>query len=421
MGMASNTQSDRRQFLQAAGAALSAGALVHNAFPQGVHPGGNEVLRLGLVGAGGRGMGAVVDALTADPETRLVAIADTFLDRARDAREMLTRQTEIAARIQVPDDALFSDFDGYRRAIDAGIDVVILATPPHFRPDHLEYAVKAGKHCFVEKPVAVDAPGYHRVRKICEEARRSKLAVVSGLCYRYDDAVVETIRRIQDGAIGEILAIESHYNAGTLWHRGDQPTWSRMEYQIRNWLYYTWLSGDHIVEQAVHSLDKTAWLLDDASPVSASGMGGRQQRVQPEFGHIYDHHTVFYEYPQGVRVFFTCRQMDGCENYVDEVVIGTRGKARILAHRIEPRDGSAWEYDGPPVNMYGAEHVALFRSIRQGTPLDNGTYMANSTMIALMGRMASYSGQKVTWEQCLANPERLGPTNYAWTDLPEPP
>lgn len=412
---------DRRHFLRASGTAIAATTLAAKVFSQGAHPGGNDTLKVGLIGAGGRGIGAAVNALSADANTRLTAIADTFADRAEMALGMLKKQpTEISSRVLTTPETLFSGFDGFKRLIDSGVDVVLFATPPHFRPEHLEYAIRAGKHCFVEKPVAVDVPGYHRVLKTCALAKEKGLAVVSGLCWRYHDAVKETVRRIQDGAIGEIKSIESHYNAGLLWHRGDNPKWSRMEYQVRNWLYHTWLSGDHIAEQAVHSLDKTAWLQGDISPIRALGMGGRQQRVQPEFGNIYDHFAVTYEYPTGVRVYFTCRQQDNCANYVDEFVIGTKGTAEILANKIQGEKG-AWKYEGPECDMYLAEHQAMFASIRGGEPINNGHYMCNSTMLATMGRMSAYSGQELTWEKCLANEERLGPTTYAWTDHPEAP
>jgi predicted dehydrogenase len=303
--------------------------------------------------------------------------------------------------------------------IDSDIDVVILATPPHFRPAHLKYAVEKAKHAFVEKPVGVDVPGVHSVMASCELARQKGLTIVSGLCWRYAPHVKETIARIQDGAIGEIVAIESSYNTGTEWHRGDSSAWSRMEYQIRNWLYYTWLSGDHIVEQAVHSLDKTAWLQGDASPVRAMGMGGRQQRTGPKFGNIYDHHAVFYEYPSGVRVYFTCRRQDNCGKFVDETVLGTKGTARVIAGRIEGE--KPWRYRGRKPSMFRLEHEALFRSIRTGEPIDNGSYMCNSTLIAIMGRMCTYTGQDITWEQVNSSQERLGPAEYAWGDVAEPP
>jgi predicted dehydrogenase len=225
---------------------------------------------------------------------------------------------------------------------------------------------------------------------------------------------------LEEKAIGDIVAIESSYNAGTLWHRGDQPDWSRMEYQIRNWLYYTWLSGDHILEQAVHSLDKTGWLLGDMQPTRAMAMGGRQQRTDPKYGHIYDHFTVFYEYPTGQRVYFTCRQQDGTDTHVDETVLGTAGQAEVLRHKIVGADGKKWRYRGPKPSMYLVEHQEMFKSIRAGEPINNGHYMCNSTMLGLMGRMAAYSGKTLTWDECFNSDERLGPSEYSWTDIPEP-
>jgi len=279
--------------------------------------------------------------------------------------------------------------------------------------------VEKGKHTFVEKPVAVDAPGVRSIIETCNKAKEKNLAVVSGLCWRYHPTVRETVRRIvEDKAIGDIVAIQSNYNASHLWHRGDDPKWSRMEYQIRNWLYFHWLSGDHICEQAIHSLDKTAWLQGDIHPTQATGMGGRQQRVQPEFGDVYDHHTVFYEYPNGIRVYFTCRQQNDCTNYVDEVVLGTKGRAQVLEFRIDDTKGKRqWQgKKDPKIDMYVIEHQELFNSIREGRPINNGHYMANSTMLAIMGRMCTYTGQTVRWEQCFNNQERLGPSEYAWTD-----
>lgn len=406
----------RRNFLKTTAAATAATSLATNIFASGVHVGGTDVLKVGLIGAGGRGMGAAVDALSADPHAELTAIGEIFPDRASMALTQLKRSDQVGNRVTAKPESVFTGFDAYKQVIDSGVDVVLFATPPHFRPAHLEYAIEQGKHCFVEKPVAVDVPGYHSVRKTCELAKTKGLAVVSGLCWRYHDGVVETVKRIRDGAIGEIKCIESHYNTNQLWHRGDQAKWSRMEFQIRNWLYYTWLSGDHIAEQAVHSLDKTAWLQGDISPVRASGIGGRQQRIEPQFGNIYDHFTVFYEYPTGVRVYFTCRQQDNCTNYVDEWVIGTKGTAEILANRIDGEGGS-WKYEGPECNMYLAEHQAMFRSIRDGNPINNGHYMCNSSMLATIGRMSAYSGRTLEWEECLKDNQRLGPTSYEWGDV----
>ncbi len=416
-------RANRRDFLkQTSTATVGAALLGPMLVPGNVHAqgGDSEILKIGLVGAGSRGSGAAADALTADPRTELVAIGDAFEDQAKRCRSNLARDESLGSRVKVDDDHLFWGFDSYKQVIDSDVDVVLLATPPHFRPDHLEYAVQQNKHCFVEKPIAVDAAGVRRVQSICEKAREKSLSIVSGLCYRYHPAVVETIDRIRDGAIGEIIAIESHYDTGLLWHRGDKPEWSRMEYQIRNWLYYTWLSGDHIAEQAVHSIDKTAWLQGDVQPVAASGLGGRQQRTDRKFGNIFDHFAVRYIYPSGIRVYLTCRQQENCSIDVDELVLGTKGTARILANEIKPHDGPAWKYEKEVGSMYQLEHEAMFRGIRDGKPLNNGHYMCNSTMLAIMGRMSTYTGQTLTWEECLADPQRLGPEAYAWGDVPEP-
>jgi predicted dehydrogenase len=414
------TNSSRRSFLKSsAGLAAGATLLSTMAVPRSVHAGTSEKIRIGLVGCGGRGTSAAENALNASPENVLVAVADTFADYAQTRLRQLRRQEKVKDQVQVADDHVFVGFDAYKQLIDSDVDVVLLATPPHFRPQHLAYAVEKGKHTFVEKPVAVDAPGVRSVIETCKKAKEKNLAVVSGLCWRYHPAVQETVRRIvEDKAIGDIISIQSCYNGGTLWHRGDKPEWSRMEYQVRNWLYFHWLSGDHICEQAVHSLDKTAWLQGDIQPVRAFGMGGRQQRVDPEFGDIYDHHTVFYEYPNGVHVHFTCRQQSDTNQYVDELVLGTKGHAKVLENKIEGE--KSWTYDGLAKGnfaaMYDLEHVALFNSIRDGKPINNGHYMTNSSMLAIMGRMCTYTGQALTWDQCFNSQERLGPTEYAWND-----
>lgn len=407
----------RRTFLKtaAAGAGLAAMAI-----PKMVHAAGaDETLRVGLVGCGGRGSAAAIDALHADQHAKLVAIGDTFEDRAQLALKQIKRDEKVGDRCAVPPDNIFSGFDAYKQVVDSGVDVVILATPPHFRPLHLAYAVDKKKHVFVEKPVAVDMAGADSIDVTCKKAEAMRLSIVSGLCWRYHPGVRETMERISNGAIGDIVAIESKYNGGTLWHRGDKPDWSRMEYQVRNWLYFTWLSGDHICEQAVHSLDKCAWLLGDASPAQATATGGRQQRTSSQYGNIWDHFTVFYEFDAGPTVFFTCRQQNGCSTYVDDIVYGTKGKAQILANRIEGKQN--WRYAGPEPSMYRVEHEALFRSIRDASPINNGTYMVNSTRIAIMGRMAAYSGKTLKWNDAVADTTRLGPTDYAWSDLPEEP
>lgn len=413
----------RRDFLvqgsAVVGAAIGSGLLV----PRGVHAQGadSDTLKIGLVGCGGRGSGAAVNAARADSNCRITALGDVFSDKVEFCKRQLRRQLG-DERFAVDDDHSFAGFDAYKHVIESGVDVVILATPPHFRPEHYRYAVEADKHLFVEKPVAVDAPGVRSVMETNELARQKGLSVVSGLCWRYDLGVRETMRQIlEEKLIGDVVSIQSDYLANQLWHRGDKPEWSRMEYQMRNWLYFTWLSGDHNVEQHVHSLDKVMWLMGDRPPVRASGMGGRIQRTEEKFGNIYDHFAVTYEFENGLHAHCRCRQQDGTDTHVDEYVSGTDGFAEILAHEIRPAGDATWQYTGPKPNMYDVEHVELFASIRNGKPIHNGDYMARSTMLAIMGRMVAYTGKSLTWEECLASDERLGPAVYEWSDdVPEP-
>ena len=415
------SSNSRRTFLKQT--AVAGSALAAMSIPKYAHAAGtNEALRVGLIGCGGRGRGAAVDALSADPNTKLVALGDAFMDRAEGALVDLKGNAEVGSRVEVTPETMYDGFDNFKKVIDS-VDVVILATPPHFRPEHLRYAVEAGKHCFVEKPVAVDAPGVRHVQESCKMAAEKGLSIVSGLCWRYDHAVRATMQQIlEEKAIGDIVAIESKYNAGTLWHRGDKPEWSRMEYQVRNWLYYTWLSGDHIAEQAIHSLDKCAWLLGDEAPLKAMGIGGRQQRTDPKWGHIFDHFTVFFEFPNNKHVYFTCRQQDNTDTFVDERVLGTKGSAMVLKNVVYDNDGNrTWRYRGDRPSMYLVEHQEFFKSIREGNPIANGDYMCRSTMLALMGRMACYTGKTLTWDECINDNSRLGPAEYAWTDVPEPP
>lgn len=418
----SHGSNSRRDFLKHSAAAGS--ALAALSVPQHVHAAGtDETIRVGLVGCGGRGTQAAEQALKAEPNARLVALGDAFHDRATYALGELKANKKVREQVNVTDEMVFDDFDNYKQVID-NVDVVLLATPPHFRPQHFRYAVEQGKHSFVEKPVAVDAPGVRHVMESCKMAQQKGLNVVSGLCWRYAPGVRAVMDKILgDGLIGDVVSIESNYNASGLWHRGDKPDWSRMEYQMRNWLYFTWLSGDHIAEQAIHSLDKTAWLLGDIQPTQAMAIAGRQQRTAEKYGNIYDHFTVFYEYPTGQRVYFTCRQQDGCTQLVDERVLGTKGQASILGgHVIYDNDGKEiWRYEGPQPNMWQQEHIELFQALRDGRTINDGHYMCNSTMLAVMGRMAGYTGQTLDWDTCLSDNEQLGPKEYAWTDIPEPP
>jgi predicted dehydrogenase len=406
----------RRDLIRNTGAAAAVGALAGIA---GARPGPSPVegpLRVGLVGCGGRGTGAAANALRADPETRLVALGDVFGDQLQNCLNTLTATADIADRVQVDEDKRFVGFDAYQGVIDS-CDVVLLATSPHFRPQHVAAAVEAGRHLFVEKPVATDAPGIRAMREACRQAEKKNLSLVSGLCYRYQRAKQETVQRIHDGAIGDIVCMQTTYNTGGLWHRGRKEDWSDMEWQMRNWLYFAWLSGDHIAEQHIHSLDKIAWVMGDVYPAKCTSSGGRIVRSDPKYGNIYDHFNNVYEWENGVRCFSSCRQWSGASSDVSDHVYGTRGSANIQRHRIEAGAWSwRWKGDGPD-DMYQNEHDALFASIRNGKPINNGEYMCNSTMMAIMARMSAYTGQTITWDQAWNSTEDLSPPAYDWTDL----
>jgi predicted dehydrogenase len=285
----------------------------------------------------------------------------------------------------------------------------------------LRAAVNAGKHCFVEKPVAVDAPGCRSILATCEEAQRRNLAIVSGLCYRYDPPKRELMRRLHDGTIGQIVALHTTYNTGPTGRRQErQPAWSDMEWQMRNWYFFTWLSGDHNVEQHVHSLDKMAWAMGDKYPVRAVGMGGRQ--VRTDIGNIFDHHAVVYEFENGVKCHSYCRQQPGCANDVSDFIIGTTGTADVQRHRLyNLQRAETWRFRGDAGNMYQVEHDEMFASIRNGRPINNGDYMTKSTLMGIMGRMATYTGKVVTWQEALNSREDLTPPSYEWGPLPVGP
>ena len=403
----------RRTFLGAGGAAIVGSQLL--GAPH-VAAADSDVIKVGLVGCGGRGSGAAAQAANAGPGIRIVAMADVFADKLQRSRKRLA--DELGEKFAVPDERCYVGFDAYKQLIDSGVDVVLLCSPPHFRPAHIEYAVAKGKHLFAEKPCAVDAPGVRRVLAACEEAKKKNLSVVSGLCWRYDPPKRETMKRIHDGALGDIVAMHCSYNTGYLWNHARKPEWSDMEWQLRNWLYFTWLSGDFNVEQHIHSLDKMAWAMKDEMPVRASGMGGRQVRTDPRFGNIFDHHSVVYEWKNGVKLFAFCRQIAGCAVDVSDHVMGTRGTCAVMKHVITGEN--AWNYTGRGGEMYQIEHNELFASIRSGKPINDGQKMAHSSLMAIMGRMATYTGQVITWDMAMNSKEDLSPAKYEFGPLATP-
>jgi len=415
--------SSRRDFLKAS-AAVGAGLAAGWSNVANVHAAGNDVIRVGLIGCGsqrgGRGRGAAEQCVSAGPNVKLVAMGDLFKDHLDYTRNYLQKLGP--DKIDVPEDRCFVGFDAYKQVLQAGVDLVILASPPGFRPLHLKAAVEAGKHVFAEKPVAVDAPGVRSVMETVAEAKKKNLALVSGLCWRYHPAMQETFKRIHDGMIGDIVTLQCTYNAGGLWHIPRKPEYSDMEWQCRNWLYFTWLSGDHIVEQHIHSLDKMGWAMKDVYPVRATGTGGRQVRTGPEFGHIFDHHSVVFEHANGVKIFSTCRQQNGTAKGVFDNIWGTRGMCFIDADKartlIKVGNQVVWRSEDAPGDMYQNEHNELIASIRAGKPINNGDYMTKSTLMAIIGRMATYTGQVIAWEKALHSTEDLSPPKYEFGALP---
>ena len=415
----------RRDFLK--GSTLLGAALATGTAGSGVHAAGNSTIKVGLIGCGGRGTGAAEQAMNAGKDVKLVAMADMFREPLDASRDLLKKAG--GDRFDVADDRCFVGFDAYKQVIDSGVDVVLLTTPPGFRPQHLRAAVDAGKHCFVEKPVAVDAPGVRAVFAACEDAKKKNLSIVSGLCWRYDTFMRETVKRVHEGAIGKVQIIQSTYNAQNAKTPlpFDASKWSEMEWQLRNWYYFSWLSGDHNVEQHVHSLDKAAWVLKDEYPVRAFGTGGRQVRTGPECGNIYDHHVVTYEFASGAKCFSMCRQQQGTLNDVSDSIYGTAGVATLLGRNKR----TSWVITGEKAwrvprnaqgnSMYQQEHDELFASIRSSNPMNDGEFMTKSTLMGIMGRMATYTGQEVTWEQALNSKEDLMPKTYAFGDNPVPP
>ena len=416
-----NTTS-RRRFLTNSASVAVAGAVMTQLAPS-IYAAGSDAIKVGLVGCGGRGSGAAAQALSADKGAVLTAVGDAFADRMESTLKGL--QTRFAEKVEVPAGNKFVGFDAYKQVIASGVDVVILATPPGFRPVQLRACVEAGKHVFTEKPMAVDAPGYRSILETVEMAKQKNLGMVAGFCYRYNNGERAFFKKLQEGAIGQVLVGHSTYNTAELWMKPRQPGWSDMEWQLRNWLYFTWLSGDHLVEQAVHSVDKMVWGFGDRSPVRCVAHGGRQVRTDPAYGHIFDHFSIVYDWADGARSFLYCRQQAGTASDVSDLFVGDKGRGNIVAFRSQEIFNHAgqptWKYDGPKNDMYQQEHNELFASIRAGKPLNDGVRMANSTMIAIMGRMAAYTGQMITWDQAINSKESLVPANLEWGSLPMPP
>jgi predicted dehydrogenase len=407
----------RRDFLKQSTTAVAGGLVTGLSIARSAYVAGGDAIRVGLVGCGGRGTGAATQVLNADRGARLVAMSDAFDDRLQASLRNMKQQEGIRDRVLVDSDHQFSGFDGYKHVIASDVDVVLLATPPHFRPMHFKACIEAGKNVFAEKPVAVDAPGVRSVLETTELARRKNLCVVSGLNGRYSPVTQEIVRRVQDGAVGDIVALHAARYGSGVWVRPREPGMTDMQYHMRNWYYFTWLSGDFNVEQFVHQLDRMAWIMKDRYPVRCYSTGGRQARTGPDHGHIFDHFSSVFEYPEGVRVFTTTRHQQGCTNESQTLVMGTKGIADLQAGTITGRNPWQTERRGR-INSHQLEQDAFLAALRAGRIINNGDYMAKSTLMAIMSRMSAYTGRSLTWEQVLNSQEDLSPSGYTWDAEP---
>jgi len=404
-------QPSRRQFMQTT-AALSAGLFAigtERGYAQNADP-----IRVGVIGCGRRGTGAAFDCMKSSQNVQVTALGDLFEDHLKKSRKNLS---QMADTFKATDDTCFSGWDAYQKVLACDVDMVILAAPPAFRPLHLKAAIIAGKHVFMEKPVAVDPAGVRTILSVSELAAQKNLGIVAGTQRRHQTNYREVIQRIHGGALGDIVPAACYWIGDYDYYKAvpRKKEWSDMEWQLRNWNYYTWLSGDHIVEQHVHNIDVINWVLQ-AHPIKAVGMGGRQQRIGTEYGHIYDHFSVEFEYPGGIRVESLCRQMANTYGRVGEYVAGNKGISEPGAFITGP---AAYKFEGNASNPYEQEHADLIASIRAGSPLNEGKTIAESTMAAIMGRMSAYTGQEVTWDWAM-NESRLDltPPKYEMGPLP---
>lgn len=420
--MSNSNDTTRRDFLKTT--AVAAGTL---ALAAGVHAAeGKDTIKVGLIGCGGRGNGAAHNVLVSAPNVVLHAIGDAFEDRTQGTRQRLlnlAKDPDVAKlgnKVDLPPERVFVGLDAYKKVIDSGVNYVILATPPGFRPLHLEAAVAAGKNIFTEKPVATDGPGIRKVLAAYEAAQKKGLAIVAGTQRRHQLGYVETMKQIHEGAIGDLVGGRCYWNQGILWANKRKQGQSDLEYQLRNWYNYTWVCGDHIVEQHIHNIDVINWAFGK-HPINAVGMGGRIRDI-PEYANHFDFFAIDFEYPGGVHVLSMCRQINGCENNVSEALVGTKGFCTPNAYNINGKRILSKEQDRASTDPYVQEHTDLIESIRAGKPLNELRNVAESSLAAIMGRMSAYTGKKVSWEQALNSQENLFPENLSWDmKLAEPP
>ena len=417
--MKNKRKKTRREFVKKTALASSAILSAPLALDAMVKVNTESKLKLALVGCGGRGSGAAVHALTADDNVDLVAMADAFADRIETSLTGIQEHFEGEKKIRVKEKNRFVGFDAYKKAINLA-DVVILTTPPGFRPYHFEYAIQNGKHVFMEKPLATDPVGIRKVLDTAKIAKAKKLNVVVGLQRRYQKSYIELKKKIDQGAIGKIRSGQVYWNDAGVWVKKRLAGQTELEYQMRNWYYFNWLCGDHILEQHIHNIDVANWFIGDY-PIYAQGMGGRQVRKGKNYGEIFDHHFVEFTYPSGAVISSQCRHIPGTMSRVDEVFQGTKGSIEIGKGEITDLEGrSQYKYPrlGQDPNPYQVEHNLLFKSIREGKVIADAENGAMSTLTAILGRMATYTGKKITLEQAMNSKLQLMPEEVTWDTLP---
>lgn len=396
----------RREFLKSSAAFTAAAGLGALDISRSAFAAGSDTLRLGMIGCGGRNAGAIVQALTADPGTKLVAMCDIFLDRVHEKRALLQKQKP--AQVAVDDDHCFTGFDGYKKVIESS-DVVLIANAAKFHPLHLKAAIDAGKHVFVEKPHGIDPAGMKVVRAACELAKQKKLSVLSGLHSRHHAGYAETIQRIHDGAIGDVVAIEENFLRAPYGVIGRKPGLTELQYQCSTQYHFTWLSGDDVVQSLVHNLDRAIWVMKGEAPVKCHGLGGRSTMTDPVYGNVFDHHSVVYQFANGVRLYAFCRTTNGCYDEDSSIILGSKGRAFIKSCRIEGENPWRWKGQCDP---YQIEHDKFFAAIRSGQPMNCGDYMVRSTLTAIMGQITCYTGKEVAWEA-------INQSDFCYTPRPE--
>ena len=380
----------------------------------------DKTIRVGLVGCGGRGNGAAVQALAADPHVKITALGDIFPDQLARSLDLLSRKD--AERVDVPEKRQFIGFDSYKRVIDSGIDVVLLCSPPNFRPEHLEYAIRAGKHVFCEKPVAVDIPGLKKVMDSIAISKTKAINLVSGFCFRYSMPNREIVSRIHQGNIGAVKSITTFRYGGELTYKEREESWSEMAYQLKNWYYFQRYASDMIVEQSIHSVDYMNWIMGNKLPLSVSASGGRQSRAWDGVGNTFDHFAVEFDYGQGIKGTHFCRQQSGTEPRNSVEVVGTEGYAEVnIMRNYDIKGTTSYSYGDRINNMYQTQHDELFAAIRDRHIVNDGDFMINSTLLAIWAKLSAYSGRKLTLDQVLNSTEVLGPPSdsYHWGMEPD--